>query len=339
MRFGLQLPTWGVSRASVEDSLSLAEYAEDQGFDSIWVGDHLIESPQLRVLGGEGQIEALTFLGALSARIRTVKIGTCVLIPIRSAVHTLVTVATLCALAPGRIAIGFGVGGFRPEFDALGLDFDGRGSVLDQTLRLLREWPTAVEISPVLDGWSTPPRPERPPELWIGGSLTSSRTRERVLKFAEGWFPPYPTVASYGREVALLRTGLQKAGRPITSVEASALFRCCISEREEDARQWMVQWLVPHEQALERLLGITNEANRLEDYVTMVASKSLVGNPGSVVDRLKRYEAAGMTHVVVSFVPTSEGRRSIELFARDVMPAFSSETLVNASRQPERWSR
>jgi alkanesulfonate monooxygenase SsuD/methylene tetrahydromethanopterin reductase-like flavin-dependent oxidoreductase (luciferase family) len=339
LQFGVQLPTWGVSAIGAHENLALGELAEARGFDSVWVGDHLFESPQLRALGGDGQLEVLTFLGALTARIEGIRVGTCVLTPLRPAAHAWSAIATLAELAGPRLVVGLGVGGFEPEFQALGLDYSRRGAMLEDLLDLLRTWPEAEEFHPSLEGWAAPPRPSRSLEIWIGGSLGVARSRERVARSASGWFPTYPTVEGYRSEIGLLDQALDGAGRPRDAVVRSALFRCCISESTSQAQDWMRSWLVPHDAALARLIetdvrrdrdrrglaqGSSTRAMGDQDPVALVAQRHLVGDPATVTERLRSYQEAGLEHAVVSFVPSGESRRSLELFAREVLPALGA---------------
>src|ERR1043166_10114182 len=72
-RYGLSLPNRGVlfGATSVDELLALSEQAEASGvFDSIWVGDSLFAKPRL---------ESLVLLGAIAARTRRVRLGTCCL--------------------------------------------------------------------------------------------------------------------------------------------------------------------------------------------------------------------------------------------------------------------
>src|ERR1044071_7270551 len=72
-RFGLSLPNRGVlfGATSVDELLALSEHAESSGgFEVIWVADILCAKPRL---------DSLVLLGAIAARTRRVRLGTCCL--------------------------------------------------------------------------------------------------------------------------------------------------------------------------------------------------------------------------------------------------------------------
>ena len=330
MKVGIQLPSWGVTAFGAQECLALAQRAEALGFDSLWVGDHLIESPQLRELGGDGQLEAFTLLGAVATSTRHIAIGSCVVIPIRPSVHTWVAFASLSHLAPGRVIAGLGVGGFEPEFQALGLDFAARGNRLDDLIALLENWPSAGSLHPSLAGWSAPPRPEPPVPIWLGTSSTAGRSLRRVAHHASGWFLTYPTISEYREANARLDSLLAQVGRRPASVIRSALLRCCLSDGQPGLSEAPERLLAAHDRALAMLVsqrpqeGGFRSQDGTEAYAA-VRNRHLIGGPQDITDRLLAYRDAGMQHAVVSFVPATDSFRALDIFAREVMPALKAQ--------------
>jgi alkanesulfonate monooxygenase SsuD/methylene tetrahydromethanopterin reductase-like flavin-dependent oxidoreductase (luciferase family) len=327
MKLGIQLPTWGVTEFGAQRCLELALQAEQAGFDSVWAGDHLIESPQLRELGrGHGQLEAFTLLGGIAATTCSVQLGTCVAIPIRQPVQAWAAFATLGHLAPGRVVAGLGVGGFAPEFQALGLDFGRRAGRLDKLIALLQNWPAAHELHPSLAGWSAPARPDPPPPIWLGTSLTTGRPIDRVARKAAGWFLTYPTVEEYRAASGRLDAALERAGRALTAVTRSALFRCSISD-DRGSLAASAAVLAAHDRALAELVagkpvhqgGRYGSADWAADDP---GRRHLIGGPQAIAERLADYRAAGMEYAVLAFVPAADSFRALDLFARQVMPAL-----------------
>src|SRR5947209_6483397 len=97
------------------DLLGTAEMAEALGFDSVWVGDHVlwyVSSPDPAVL-----------LGALAARTSRVRVGVGVLLAaLRPPLVVAKMAATLDHLSGGRFVLGAGIGGENPaEFAAVGV--------------------------------------------------------------------------------------------------------------------------------------------------------------------------------------------------------------------------
>src|SRR5207248_7826558 len=124
----------------------LAQAAEDLGYDSVWVADHVvvperIDSAYPYSLDGAfhtrptaGYLEALSSLAFLAGRTRRVRLGTHVLIlPYRNPVLTAKIATSIDNLSGGRLDFGVGVGWMKEEFEALGYDYYARrGAVTDE---------------------------------------------------------------------------------------------------------------------------------------------------------------------------------------------------------------
>src|SRR3954464_10331242 len=107
--------------------LDLARRAEGTGYDSIWVGDHLIYD--LPDGSTRGPYEAWTTLAAIGAVTERVEIGPLVAstsfhAPAKKAQHA----ATVDAISQGRLALGLGAGWNRREFVVFGFPYDRRVS-------------------------------------------------------------------------------------------------------------------------------------------------------------------------------------------------------------------
>jgi probable F420-dependent oxidoreductase len=135
MRVGIQLPEvervvrWPEIRA-------MAEAVEDLGFDSIWVGDHL-----LYVENGVrmGPWEAWTQLAAIAAVTRRVEIGPLVAaLPFHEPAVLAKMVATVDEVSGGRLVVGVGAGWNEVEFRAFGLPFEHRVARFEEAFEILR---------------------------------------------------------------------------------------------------------------------------------------------------------------------------------------------------------
>src|SRR5256885_7802678 len=113
-----------------------ARKAEDLGFDSVWVMDHVfIQRRWGRVLSHDPML-SLAFVAAATSRIT---IGSLVLShAFRHVVQLAREASALAASSSGRFVLGLGTGWHRPEFDALGLPFDHRVGRLEEALESLQ---------------------------------------------------------------------------------------------------------------------------------------------------------------------------------------------------------
>jgi alkanesulfonate monooxygenase SsuD/methylene tetrahydromethanopterin reductase-like flavin-dependent oxidoreductase (luciferase family) len=127
----------------------LARAAEGAGADRLVVVDHVVMGQHATEQyvwaqrpfppADSGFLEPLTTLAALATVTSTVRLSTRILIaPLRPAALLAKTVATLDVLSGGRAELGVGVGWQREEYDAEGLDWAARGSLLTDTIAACR---------------------------------------------------------------------------------------------------------------------------------------------------------------------------------------------------------
>src|SRR3954447_10537840 len=170
-KIGVQLPE--VERVVPwPEYLDLARQAEAVGFDSIWLGDHLLYD--LPDGSTRGPYEAWTTLAAIAAVTDRVEIGPLVASTSFHAPPMLAKqAATVDAISQGRLIVGLGAGWNRREFDAFGFPYDKRVSRFEEALTiitdLLREGRTTFhgEFYEV-DDCVLDPRPEQSPPIMLG---------------------------------------------------------------------------------------------------------------------------------------------------------------------------
>jgi probable F420-dependent oxidoreductase len=184
--------------------VSVARTAEDLGFDSVWMSDHLLwpeqyatpypydESGKYPGTVDTPATELVTAMAWVSAHTERVKIGSCVLVlPQREPWLLAKQIGSLDSLNGGRTILGVGLGWLREEFDVLHAQFDGRADRAVEMLSLLR---TAWTTQPAtFEGkfWQAPsmgvlPHPvQQPIPIWIGGD--SAAARRRVADYGDGW--------------------------------------------------------------------------------------------------------------------------------------------------------
>ncbi|MDX6510067.1 MAG: hypothetical protein QOG81_1819 [Gaiellaceae bacterium] len=172
----------------------MAVAAEESGFDSGWVTDHLIVPDEHAPIYGD-IAEALASLGFLAGRTRRLELGVSALIvPQRNPLVALKQLTSLDLLSGGRIVTAVAAGWMEGEFETLGASFEHRGKLLDDWLRMAAsvfdQMPGHVHYEgPLLsvDGWLAPAlvRPGGP-ELWVAGV---SRATLRRAAMTGVWHP------------------------------------------------------------------------------------------------------------------------------------------------------
>jgi alkanesulfonate monooxygenase SsuD/methylene tetrahydromethanopterin reductase-like flavin-dependent oxidoreductase (luciferase family) len=191
LHLGLILPNYGEG-LEAERLAACALAAEETGFDSGWVTDHLVVPDEHAAVYGS-IAEALVSLGFLAGRTKRLQLGVSALIvPARNPLVALKQLTTLDFLSSGRVVTAVAAGWMEGEFETLGTPFARRGKLLDEWLDLaaaaFEQMPGRVrydgqELS--LDGWLAPPL-VRTPELWVAG--TSRATVRRAAKTGV-WHP------------------------------------------------------------------------------------------------------------------------------------------------------
>ena len=197
--------------------------------DHVVFGEHLEEYARPEIGGARGGVqptgpdghwlEPLTTLSVLAGMTTRVRLGTNILIAaLRRPVVLAKSAATLDVLSGGRLDLGVGVGWQREEYEAAGLEFDGRGKLLDHSLRvcqtLWREQRANFD-SPMLkfEGIHMMPKPVQPGGVpfWVSGTL-NPRVVERVGRFGSGWIPWGDAQADIAKAAPQMKEALSDAG-------------------------------------------------------------------------------------------------------------------------------
>src|SRR3990172_6259004 len=194
MNFGVWIPTCR-HLATPEIIRGAAVRAEQLGYDSVWVSDHVVV-PQANIVNfGETIFDPLVTVGVLAGAPSRVRLGTTVLIiPYRNAVVTAKMISSLDALSGGRIIFGVGAGWVAAESAILGVPFAERGAMTDEYLEAMQElWtkpaPSFAGKYTQFSGLTFEPKPaQKPyPPIWVGGH--SRAALRRAAEFGAAWHP------------------------------------------------------------------------------------------------------------------------------------------------------
>jgi probable F420-dependent oxidoreductase len=229
--FGLDVGIYG-SLARPEVIVELARFAEDGGFGSIWVADHVafpVKFSSEYPYAARGDfparlddplMEPIATIGVLVGATKRVRIGTAVLVmPYRNPLLLARMLVTLDHFSGGRIVLGAGVGWLEEEFQALGFDqFRRRGKATDEAIEIFKAISAGGEVgyegeiykfAPV---FSAPGSVQRPhPPVLIGG-VTDPALR-RVARLGTGWLAVSMGPDLLAERLERLRDLLRDAGR------------------------------------------------------------------------------------------------------------------------------
>jgi alkanesulfonate monooxygenase SsuD/methylene tetrahydromethanopterin reductase-like flavin-dependent oxidoreductase (luciferase family) len=263
-----------------------ARRAEEVGFDSVWVMDHVfIQRPGARVLAHE----PLICLAHVAAATNQIKLGTLVLNhAFRHAGQLAREASALADMSAGRFILGLGSGWHRPEFDALGLPFDHRASrleeAIDPVLRLLKGQRVSSDGRWLLMTDASIAVTSPPPPIWIAAE------GPRMLGLAaraDGWNHAYwggDDTKRFKSALSGLHRELDRIGRERETVEVSASI-ACVPEGWHEVKG-----------------GFREE-------------EVAVGPPERIAEVIQDYAQAGAQHVILSLSP--DPYAEIDPFALD----------------------
>ncbi|MFE0456717.1 TIGR03619 family F420-dependent LLM class oxidoreductase [Streptomyces sp. NPDC058914] len=235
MEYGIQLPVQSQSTLYTEpweagagpaDLVAVARAADRAGFAYVACCDH-VAIPR-RLAGAMSTVwydpvATLAHLAAVTERVRL--LSHVAVVGLRHPLLTAKQYATLDHLSGGRLILGVGAGHVREEFEVLGVDFERRGAVLDETIDALRaalgpeEFPEHHGKAYDFEGLGQRPRPaQRRVPLWVGGSSPAA-VRRAALK-GDGWLPqgdPRDRLPAQIERIRRIRdAGATSSGAPFT---------------------------------------------------------------------------------------------------------------------------
>jgi probable F420-dependent oxidoreductase len=299
MNFGVWIPNCR-HLATPDVIRRTAVRAEQLGYDSVWVSDHVVVPHANVVNFGEAIFDPLVTLGVIAGATSRVRLGTTVLIvPYRNAVVTAKMISSLDALSGGRVVFGIGAGWVAAESAALGVPFAERGAMTDEYVAAMQElWtsraPAFAGTYTQFGGLVFEPKPvQKPhPPIWVGGH--SRAALRRTARFGAAWHP-------INRPPAELRAG------------RAELARLC------EARG----------RAVPPALTLRNDVRILAPGQPVPASthagRVLAGEPAALVEQIGELANCGVEHLVVEFLAADghELDEQMSVFAERVRPALA----------------
>jgi probable F420-dependent oxidoreductase len=227
LRVGVQLPE--VEReVRWPEYLAMARAAEEVGFDSVWLGDHLLYRGDDRP--ERGPWDAWTLLAAIAASTQRVTLGPLVACV---AFHSPGVIARMAAaideVSGGRFVLGVGSGWNEEEFRAFGLPFARRSSRFIESFDVIRRLLAGERVTSHGEFWQIEdavllPPPARRPPIMLGTS--GPRQLAASLPHADSWNTWWD---AYGNNAegfvplnATITAAARSAGRDPAQVERSA---------------------------------------------------------------------------------------------------------------------
>jgi probable F420-dependent oxidoreductase len=290
MKIGVTIPNhYGV--ADVQQVIGLGKLAEELGYDSLWVMDHLFNVGYIQQRLDDKPyyhpMATLTYLSAVTTRIT---LGTSVMVlPYHNPVELAKYAATLDHFSGGRVVLGVGAGGMVEEFEALGIPTSQRGALSSEAIRVMRELWTKERAAVQSKNWQFEdirffPKPVQEPHIpiWVGGGSDGARRRAATL--GDGWHPNGVAPADYRSACDGVRDMASKAGRDPNALVMSVRINVAVPSR--------------------------------------AGERGLTGESSQAVEVLSAYREAGCEHVCLSLDSGDVDAlaETMRRFASDVVP-------------------
>jgi len=289
MNFGTTLPNFG-KYADKDEILKIAASAEELGFDSLWVSDHVVIPNSHEGFGDEFYDPFIT-LTYVAANTRNISLGTSVIIlPYRNPVVLAKMISTLDMLSEGRVILGVGAGWLNKEFEALGVPFSHRGEITDEYIKILKVlW---TQDDPKFKGKYLEfsdikflPKPYKTPypPIWVGGG--SEKAILRAVTYGEGWHPVGLTPEKLKEKLKYVKELLEKHNKDNFVI------------------------------SLRKNLEINTDKDISDE-------DTLRGPVKKIINGIRSYKKLGVNHLILHFLSsTSEGVLStMRTFSKEIRP-------------------
>lgn len=321
MKYGLLLPHFG-EHADRDKLLKGAKRAEELGFDSVWVRDHLVFEPHGEMeKPNRSFYDALTTLTAIGAVTERLTLGTGTLIPFRHPLTVALMGGTMSQLFGDRMIFAWGAGTFDHEFEAVGMGHADRVELVRSNQKILELVGTQNAVSYKDDYYSfenvtVEPKPVGGPiPFWYGGA--TPRSARLAVEFCDGWMPGRISMLTLRKRIADIERMSQEQGKkrptiaviPPTSIERT---------REEALKHvnipGLLAWANKARFAVKPPSGTFETVDDLEGQL-------IAGNPDEAVEECRKFEAAGVEHLVFDFrFKFDKWYDQIELLGSEVLP-------------------
>ena len=294
---------------AMPDAKALIDYGvrmEQLGYESVWVWDHILlgVDPYFPIL------DSLSVLTAVAARTERIRLGTGILVlPARNPVVLAKQLSSIDQISNGRLTLGMASGWYKREFDAIGVPFNKRGNIMDQSLEILtRLWQedqvTGSYPPYELAAAVMSPKPvQKPhPPILIGGYV------DRVLKRAgvvgDGWLTYYYTAEGFAKSWDKVRRFAADAGKDPDTLRSINQLPIYIGKSRADVEAPMLEWL-------------TTEWD-FAGWSDSTTDSAVLGTVDDCVEQLQAHLDAGVQQITL--VPYRFDMEQIEQIAEEIIP-------------------
>jgi alkanesulfonate monooxygenase SsuD/methylene tetrahydromethanopterin reductase-like flavin-dependent oxidoreductase (luciferase family) len=333
MRFGLiiskQHPP-GVSMVErFREHVEQTRAARDAGFDLIVMGQHYLSTPFQ-------EIQTMPSLARLAADAGGMRVGaTVLLLPLLNPVDVAEQVATLDVITEGRFIFGVGLGYREEEYEAFGIHAKERVPRFLECLEVVKRLWTEDEVTHHgryfhLTKARLVSKPVQKPHPPVWFAANNDAAVERAARLADAWvINPHATLPVLARQMALYRTALRKAGKPLPA-ELPIIKELYVAQDRRTA----IQECRPFLEAKYKAYAGWGQDKALPEgdsfdvaFEELIRDRFIIGDPDDCIRELRKHvDALGVNCFIFRIqwpgMEQAKVLRTIKLLAERVMPAL-----------------
>ena len=297
---------------------------EKLGFDSVWLKDNFTsswfngcfsnkEDDDEQPNSEDPILECWTTLSSLATLTKRIRLGAILVNIHRIPSVTAKMLSTLDVISNGRIEFGLSAGWYENEIKSYGLPFpkaSTRIEMLEESIIIIKKMLTENQASfegkhyTIKDAKCSPKPIQKPhPPIWIGGG--GKKTLQLVAKYADGWNYGLCTYDEYLSKISILRDCCKAVGRNYDKI----------------IKAWHAIMLLGQND--NEIIMLKNRVNIWKENPKV----AIVGTPNDIMKEIKRYMVVGDVRYFTIHFPDLPDLRSLNLFAKSVMPHFRNRYL------------
>lgn len=315
INFGVHLPVMRFVEdepISWKQIISFAQRAEELGYDSLSVNDHIVFRT--------GWLDAISSLSAIAATTSRIKIGTSVLnIVVRNPVICVKALSSIDILSSGRLFAGLGPGSSRGDYDACGIPFQDQWKRFSEALEVVNAlWGEKSESESQsvdyegsyyrLKGISIDPKPfQKPHPPIMIASWGSDQGLRRVAKYGDGWMASAYNITpkKFREKWTLLMSYIREMNKDVESFENSVMTMFgYIDNSREKVHKLIKDVLAP---------SLGRSVDELENLL-------LFGSSEECLRKISLLYESGVKRI--HFWPINDYLRQIEIFFKEIVHNF-----------------
>jgi len=333
--------TPGFAEVDATACMTMGRRADELGYDSLWVADHLMLGKNDAIL------EGWTVLSALAGATSRAKLGMIhQAVLFRNPALAAKMTATLDRISSGRVIHFMDCGFSGREYIAYGLPLndaiDERVEMLVEATELMLElWTADVPVTFEGAHYSTQealcnPKPiQQPhPPIWFGE--VNPNTLDACARYGQGWNTTPVSLTELRRRIGLLREACDRKNRDFDELELSLETQLLVAPDLDAIRARLRDLAELAEAAADeqrgQVQGFVSSYATDEDFKAFVSGASdaipsrlaedwVIGTPDQVESRLREYTDEGISHFMLWFMD-APNMAGLELFAESVVPRF-----------------